>query len=496
MNAYYPFRWFLVSTAWWLCCGLAQAQDAGAWRAAAPLLSRMLNEAAKRIEDREGKDVDRARHALAIALAKSGDFAAARKLATRLDRTGYAPDLWTTIGRVQGAIGGDRAASTSAFIRAEEAVRRMQTDSPRQRDAYVELADARARSGDLDGALGFANGLAEPARTKAMLRLARHAARRGEDGPALTLLKAATDAADKSQAQAFYALALAHRHGDTSATRKALSQVGKPFDKVLVLLALFDHPSGGDDRLLQEALAAVRQNQPEPGAFSFTDVANDAALGAIALRQLKAGTDPSISARRANATLKDISSFDNARPSIERICETLARTDPAAAMSIAEPLDGVARVGALAAIARGLAKRLPPPGDSQFHDAIKAVEGIINKALEIANDLDEDARRWAGVPLAHALALANEFPAAHQVANRLDVANPRAHAHAGIARAAFESRREAQARDALKNLEAAALTEQPPEVAAQIIAQAALAIAEPLLGDEPVEIATAMAGLD
>ena len=482
-----------------LWCGVGRAEDHEAWKQIQPALSKLLNDAAARIDKVEGKEADIARYRLATALAKSGDYAAARKLAARLKDTDLAGSAWTTIGQMQGWKGRDRAAAADSFARAVEAARRREPGSFDQRSAYSDIVAAQARSGDIEGALRFARGLDDEAKQKSLTRLARIAARRGIEAPATALLQVARDETEKSEALSLRALAVAAREGDVPAARAALAKVTEPLHKVPVLLELFDNPLGGkrgDPTLLDEALAAVAQNKPAPSAFGFHDVENDAARGAIALRQLRVGTEPGPAIAKAKATLEAVKLPDNAQKYIETFCEKLALEDLPTVLAFAQRLAGEQRVAALSAIVRGLGRRLSAKRLEPRPELRKTVEELVNQALAAANELGESDRRWAGVPVARALAEAGEFPAAYQVANSIDQANQRAYAFASIARSAIENQRGEQAREALKKLEAAALTEKQPESAARIIGQATLAITEPLLGDEPADVASAMAGLE
>lgn len=490
---------WLIATLWF-CCGIGQAQDREAWKAFQPALSKLLNDSVNRLDDMDdGKDANRARHTLATALAKNGDYLAARKLAARLDATDYAVDTWSTIGRMQGALSRDRAAANAAFAQAVEAARRMEAGSSRQRNAYGAIAEAQARSGDIESALGFVQTLDSRLRNEALLRLARFAARHGNEKPALALLQIANGETEKSQAQSLLALAVAMSEGDTPIAREELDKITRPIYRISVLLALFDNPVGnarGDARLLDEALHAVSLNTPEPFALGFQEVENDVVRGAIALRQLQVGNERESAIKQAAATVATIKSPDNAQKYFERFCEKVAQEDLPTAMVIAERLEGEQRIGVLSAIARGLGPRLANKNLEPKPELRKTIENLVNQALAAANALGENDRRWAGIPIAHALSEAGEFSAAYQVANAIDTANHRAYAFAGIARSAIENRQEAQAQDALKNLQASAMSEKQPEVVAQIVGQTVLVIIEPLIGDESIDIPSALVGLE
>lgn len=479
-----------------LWCRVGYSQNYEALKQLQPTLWEMLNNSTARIEKIEGNEADLARYRLTIALAKSGNFTATQRLALRLNDTGYASSVWSTVGQMQGAMQHDRATANESFARAVEAARLKKAGSSAQRSAYSEIVTVQARSGDIKGALLFAQGLDPQARQTSLTRLAQIAAQQGIEEPAIALLDVASDETEKSQAQALRALAVATREGDGPAGRDALSKITVPLHKIAVLLKLFDKPLNriqGDADLLNEALAAVDLNKSAPSAFGFEETQNDAARGAIALRLLQTGTDRKAAIKRAMSILQEIKSPDNAQKYIDLFCARLALEDLLAAREVAQRLKGEQSIKALSAIACALGRRLSTEPKPELR---KTVEDIVNQALATANELNENDRYWAGIPIAHALAEAGEFSAAYQVANSIGHANQRAYAYAGIVRSAMENRRTEQAQEALKQLEATALTEEQPEIAAQIIGQATLSIIEPLLGEDPIDIASLMVGLN
>ncbi len=482
-----------------LWCHAGYSQNYETVKQLQPAIWELLYNSAARIEKIEGKEADKARYRLAIALAKSGDSAAAHVLAIRLSNTDYASSVWATTGQILGAKGFDRAGATECFARAVEAAKQKKAGSFAQRSAYSEIAAAQAGSGDIVGALLLVQGLDSSSKQTSLIRLAQIAARQGIEEPALALLRIAGDETEKSQAQSLRALAVAARNGDIPAARAALSTITVPLHKIAVLLELFDNPSAGrsgDATLLNEALAAVALNKPLSSAFGFEEVQTDAARGAIALRLLQAGTDPKAAIKRAVSTLQDIKTPANAQQYIERFCEKLAPQDFPAALEVAERLEGEQRIGALSAIVRGLGRNRARK-NQESNSAFKTqVEELVNRALAAANELNEKDRYWAGIPIARALAQTGEYSAAYQVANTIGSANQRAYAFTGIARAALENHHKEQALDALKQLETAAHTEKTPELTTQIIGQAILSLIEPLLDEEPFDIASSVVGLE
>ena len=481
-----------------LCCHTGFAQDHESLKQLQPTIWGLLNTSVARIENSEGKEADRARYRLAQALAKSGDSTATHKLATRLSSTGYAASVWATAGQMLAANGHDKTAVADAFARAIEGAKQTKPGSLAERSAYSEIVAAQAHSGDVKGALLLSQGLNEQAQRASLTRLASIAARQGIPEPALALLRMARGETEAAEAQSLLALAVASSEGDTPVARETLAKLTVPIRKIAVLLELFDNPPvgrRGDAALLEQALDAVALTKSS-SAFDLSATQRNAARGAIALRQLEAGTDRAAAIQRALATLQEVEKPAEAQKYIELICQKLATEDYPATLQIAERLKGEQRIGALSAIVRGLGRSGSRKNQEASPESRKKVEELVNRALNTANELNENERYWAGIPIASALAQAGEYSAAHQVANSIGSANQRAYAFAGIARAAMENDNLEQGREALKQLEAAGLTEEQPEIAAQIIGQTTLSLVEALLGEKPFDFTSSLVGLE
>lgn len=125
----------------------------------------------------------------------------------------------------------------------------------------------------------------------------------------------------------------------------------------------------------------------------------------------------------------------------------------------------------------------------------KEVAASLNEAIGLANTLETTDREWALASIIQALAYARDFSSALEMAKQIVTPRRKAYAYAGIARAAIEQDNAPRVRTSLEALEAAANSETEVVDVVDVTAQSVLALLEPLLDDEPVGFAEAVAGL-
>ncbi len=461
------------------------------------LIEKALNQSAIQIAPLNTPDADRARYSLVIALAKNGSYPSARQLAQKLDSTPYAASAWAQIGRRQSLISAE--ASREDFKRALQAVQRLKSTAYAQQAAALEIAEAQAFGGQVNTALQTVQNLENASwQEKALLRVAQIAAQQGNASPATRLLEHSSQPQQRSKALSLQALALSQTPQHRAQAQERLKDITQPLDTVPVLLSLFDHATPQEDGTvwLDEAVKQVTMVRSGLESLGFTDLKKDVLYAAIALRYTRSPYAPQTARQKAVSTLNRLSNPDNAPISYFRqICKNMALSDLALSLSVARRVSPSAQVSALSAVAEGLAENLATLSEDQRFKRLKTIEGVINEALDIANTLSDSDKRWAGIPVVYALAHAEEYQVAQGVANRLDPANVKAYAMAGIARAAIEHQQATPFHTAFKNMQDTALTEKEPETQALILAQTTLAMLEPLLHDEAIEAGSVLAGL-
>lgn len=460
------------------------------------LIEKELNQRATQLAPLNTPEAAPARYSLVIALAKNGSYPSARQLAQKLDATPYAASAWAQIGRRQGLVSAE--ASREDFSRALQALQRLKSTSYAQQVAALEIAEAQAFGGQVDKALQTIQNVENATwQEKALLRVAQIAAQQGNASPAKRLLERSSQPEQRSKALALQALALSQTVQHRAQAQERLKDITQSLDKVPVLLSLFDHASQQEDATLwlDEAVKQVTMERAGPEPLGFTDLKKDVLYAAIALRYTRSPHARQAARQKAAATLSLLSNPDNASSYFRQICKNMALSDLALSLSVAKQVSPSAQVNTLSAVAEGLAESLATLSESQRFERLKTIEGVINEALDIANTLPDSDKKWAGIPVAYALAYAGEYPAAYSVAQRIDAANVKAYAMASIARAAIEHQQMMPFQTAFKKMQDTALTAKEPETQARIMAQATLVILEPLLHDEALEAASVLAGL-
>lgn len=482
-----------------LSVGLSAAQAPAAERSPHETYRDRFNEilgrAARSIPAGDRGDNDR--RAISCALAKNGHDKASVSLIVNI--TGPRPRMlaWSCLGRAQGKFGKNQLGAKTSFEKAVQAAMQMQGSASDVASALEGIALDRAESGDLNGAIQVTQLVSESYRFRALMRMARFAARKGDPSIAESLLSQVRNEDDLSQLQTLISIGHANA-GNAAPALAAFEKILKPEHAVSALLALHESEILSEDlqvQLLPLALSLVPQ-VPEAEVMDFSGTIRDHLYAAIARAQLE-NEDEAQAIAASMKTLARIEKGINALESVVRISRIFTdegHVKEALEIAARPSMDPLTRLAVYGAILETLGDARKAASDPEELTSLAADEGrVISLAAKIPEELTGSDKAWANASLVEAQARSRDFEMAWKSALRLkDSPRQQAYAFRSIALAAIEKEEPDYVGKSLDKM--VEFASNSPDTS-NILAQCMLSMLEYLLDDQPVSFPAAMSGL-